>query len=170
MELLRDFLIEEAPTMLKNQIELSTIGDIARLPPLLRAILDDVKQATAHLTGMRLTLALSYGARDEIVRAVRALARDVRSGIQEPDAIDVDDIARRLDTGDMPDPDLLIRTSGEMRVSNFLLWQIAYAELFITEVPWPAFARTTLDAAFAAYAKRQRRFGLTAAQIVGGAS
>ena len=159
MELLAQYLIEERPTLLKNRIELSTIGATKKLPSIVRDLLDEVMGVTKGLDGMRLTLALSYGARDEIVRAVQQLVDD---GVQ---VVDEKAIAARLDTRDMPDPDLLIRTSGEMRVSNFLLWQIAYAELYVTDVPWPAFTKDRFDEALAAYAKRQRRFGLTGAQV-----
>ena len=113
---------------------------------------------------MRLTLALSYGGRDEIVRAVRSLAADVARGAVDAARIDEAAIGKRLDTGDMPDPDLLVRTSGEMRISNFMLWQLAYTELYVTDVAWPDFTRAQLDAALVAYGKRQRRFGLTGAQ------
>jgi undecaprenyl diphosphate synthase len=167
MELLYDYLVEEQPTLLKNGIQFSTIGDKERLPAFVKTMLDAVREATADLDGMRLTLALSYGAREEIVRAVRSLAHDVKRGALDPDAIDVDTLGQRLDTHDMPDPDLLIRTSGEMRVSNFLLWQIAYSELYITKVAWPAFTRAHFDEALAEYQTRQRRFGLTGAQIAG---
>lgn len=169
MDLLRQYLTEEKQTLLDNDIELSTIGDRSKLPLPVRVLLDDVMSATRGLSGMRLTLALSYGSRDEILRAVRALARDVDRGELDPDAIEPEHLERRLYTSDMPDPDLLIRTSGEQRISNFLLWQLAYAELYFTDVPWPAFTRASFDAALDAYKKRQRRFGLTGAQVSKGA-
>jgi undecaprenyl diphosphate synthase len=165
MELLRTYLVDERPTLLTNAIELSTIGATGKLPVPVRMMLDDVMKATKGLDGMRLTLALSYGARDEIVRAVQKLAKDVDRGAIDPDQIDEAAIAARLDTADMPDPDLLIRTSGEMRVSNFLLWQLAYTELYVTDTAWPAFTKAELDRAFASFHGRQRRFGLTAAQL-----
>ena len=158
MELLRQYLVDEKATLLKNQIELRTIGAVEKLPLLVRTLLDNVKNATRGLDGMRLTLALSYGSREEIVRAVQKLVDD---GVKK---IDERAIASRLDTSDMPDPDLLIRTSGEMRVSNFMLWQIAYTELYITRVAWPDFTRAQLDEALGAFQKRQRRYGLTGAQ------
>jgi undecaprenyl diphosphate synthase len=114
---------------------------------------------TAVNGGMRLCLAVNYGARAEIVEAARRLAREARDGTVEPEAIDEDAVAARLDTAGMPDPDLLVRTAGEMRVSNFLLWQISYAELWVTETLWPDFEESDLDAAIAAYAARTRRFG-----------
>jgi undecaprenyl diphosphate synthase len=165
MQLLADYLKDERPTLLKNKIELQTIGATEKLPLVVRTLLGAVREATKGLDGMRLTLALSYGARDEIIRAVRSLAVDVKKGAISPDRIDEAAISSRLDTHDMPDPDLLIRTSGEMRVSNFMLWQIAYSELYVTPTAWPDFDRAKLDEAFDAYKKRQRRFGLTGAQI-----
>jgi undecaprenyl diphosphate synthase len=165
MELLAEYLVDERRTMLKNGIELSTIGAIHKLPLHVRLLLDDVRKATEGLSGMRLTLALSYGGRDEILRAIRAVAKQVDRGELEPDEIDADTFSACLDTAGMPDPDLLIRTSGEKRISNFLLWQAAYAELFFTDVSWPAFTRTMLDQAIAAFHTRQRRFGLTGVQV-----
>ena len=158
MQLLHEYLVEERATLLKNDIELRTIGAVDKLPLFVRTVLGVVKEATKGLTGMRLTLALSYGGRDEIVRAVQSLIDDkVRT-------VDEKAISKRLDTADMPDPDLMIRTSGEMRISNFMLWQLAYSELYVTDVPWPAFSRAHVDEAFASYRARQRRFGLTGAQ------
>jgi undecaprenyl diphosphate synthase len=165
MQLLHDYLVEEQPTLTKNQIELRTIGAVDKLPLFVRTMLGVVKEATKTMTGMRLTLALSYGGREEILRAVRSLAADVKKGSLKPDEIDAAALSSRLDSAGTPDPDLLIRTSGEMRVSNFMLWQIAYTELYITDVPWPAFTRAHLDDAIAAFGKRQRRFGLTGAQV-----
>jgi undecaprenyl diphosphate synthase len=167
MELLRDYLTEERRTLLDNDIELRTIGNTDRLPMFVRAVLAGVTSATRGLSGMRLTLALSYGSRDELLRATKAIARDVASGALQIDAINEDAVRARLDAPDLPDPDLLIRTSGEMRISNFMLWQLAYTELFITPVAWPDFTRAQLDEALAAYAKRQRRFGLTSGQLSG---
>ncbi len=167
MQLLADYLMQERPTLLKNGIELHTIGNVDKLPLFVRALLAAVKEASKGQTGMRLTLALSYGAREEITRAAKSLAADVKAGRLAIDAIDEQLLAQRLDSADMPDPDLLIRTSGEMRLSNFMLWQLAYTELFISDVAWPAFTRAHLDEAFAAFHKRQRRFGLTGAQVKG---
>jgi undecaprenyl diphosphate synthase len=134
-----------------------------------RVLLGAVKELTKGLDGMRLTLALSYGSRDELVAAARSLAADVKRGKLSVDDIDVDAISKRLDTAGMPDPDLLIRTSGEMRVSNFMLWQIAYSELYVTPVAWPDFHKDKLDEALESFRKRQRRFGLTGAQASAGA-
>ncbi|OGQ22353.1 MAG: di-trans,poly-cis-decaprenylcistransferase [Deltaproteobacteria bacterium RBG_16_71_12] len=168
MQLLQDYLKDERTTLLKNQIELCTIGAVDKLPLVVRALLGAVKEATRGLSGMRLTLALSYGARDEIVRAVRAVAADVKRGALAIDDIGPEHIEAHLDSAGTPDPDLLLRTSGEMRVSNFMLWQIAYSELYVTPVAWPDFSRARLDEAFASYRGRQRRFGLTGAQVAPG--
>ena len=165
MDLLRQYLGDELPTLKKNGVRLASIGDTARLPLLVRTLLEATKAATAKETGMQLTLALSYGSRDEIVAAARAIAVDVAKGHVKPDAIDAALLESHLETAGMPDPDLLIRTSGEMRVSNFLLWQIAYAELFVTNVAWPDFKVEHLDDAIAAFNGRERRFGKTGAQL-----
>lgn len=165
MDLLRQYLGEELPTLKKNGVRLASIGDTARLPFMVRTLLEATKAATANETGMQLTLALSYGSRDEIVNAAKSLAADVKAGKLSVDAIDHAALASRLDTAGIPDPDLVIRTSGEMRISNFLLWQIAYSELFVTDVAWPDFTRDQLDAAIAAYHKRERRFGKTGQQL-----
>lgn len=165
MDLLKQFLGEELPTLKKNGVKLASIGDTARLPLMVRTLLEATKAATANETGMQLTLALSYGSRDELTNAAKQIAKDVKSGKLDIDAIDHAAIASRLDTAGMPDPDLLIRTSGEMRISNFLLWQIAYAELFITDVAWPDFDRAELDRAIESYGTRERRFGKTGKQI-----
>ncbi len=165
MELLRTYLRDELPTLKKNGVRLATIGDVARLPLIVRTGLELTKQATANETGMQLTLALSYGSRDEIVAAVQSIARDVKAGRLDVGAVDAALVSARLQTTGIPDPDLVIRTSGEQRISNFLLWQLAYAELWFTEVAWPEFGRAHLDAAFEAFARRQRRFGKTGAQL-----
>jgi undecaprenyl diphosphate synthase len=165
MDLLRVYLRDELPTLKKNGVRLATIGDVGRLPLVVRTGLEITKQATANETGMQLTLALSYGSRDELIAAARALARDVKAGRLEADAIDAAAVSSRLQTAGMPDPDLVIRTSGEQRISNFLLWQLAYAELYFTDVAWPDFSRAQLDDAFAAYGRRQRRYGRTGAQV-----
>ena len=165
MGLLRTYLQDELPTLLNNGVRLATIGDTARLPLLVRTGLEATKAATANATGMLLTLALSYGSRDEIVQAARQLAKDVKAGRVDVNAIDHHAFASRLDTAGMPDPDLVIRTSGEMRISNFLLWQSAYAEFYFCDVAWPDFNRERLDEAIAAFLKRQRRFGKTGQQM-----
>lgn len=166
MDLLREYLVDEQKTLTDNGIRLASIGDTDRLPLPVRLLLDSVKKATAGLDGMQLTLALSYGSRDELLRSVQRIAREVDRGELDPDEIGEEHVARGLWTHDMPDPDLLIRTSGEQRISNFLLWQLAYAELYFADVAWPAFGRAAFDEALAAYGQRDRRFGLTGAQAL----
>jgi len=165
MELLCRYLEGELQAMLGGRIRLQVIGETARLPQAARQILEQAIARTAANDGMVLTLALSYGSRDEIVRAVRALVAEARAGELEPEAVDEELIGRHLDTSGLPDPDLLIRTSGEMRISNFLLWQVAYSELYFTDVLWPDFDGAQLRRALDEYAGRQRRFGLTGAQL-----
>ncbi len=165
MALLSEYLVEERTTLLDNDIELSTIGQTSQLPLTVRTLLKAVKAATRNLKGMRLTLALSYGSRDEMVNAVQTIAKDVKAGKIKPKEIDAALIESRLDSHDMPDPDLLIRTSGESRISNFMLWQLAYTELYFAPVAWPEFTREEMDKALDCYANRERRFGLTSQQI-----
>lgn len=159
MTLLRRFLIQETEELLENGIRLNAIGQVERLPTEVRETLAQVMAATQHNTDMTLNLALSYGGRMEIVEMTRRIAQEVKAGVLEPEEVSRDLVARYLYTRDMPDPDLLIRTSGEMRVSNFLLWQIAYAEIFITPTLWPDFNRDELLDIFRWYQSRERRFG-----------
>ena len=165
MALLERYLRDELTELTENKVRLSAIGELDRLPETVRMALEQVSSYTANHDGLHLVLALSYGSRLEIVDAVKEIAREVAGGRLDPDAIAAETISRHLWTRNLPDPDLLIRTSGEMRLSNFLLWQLAYAELYITDVPWPDFRRPHLEEAFAAFGKRQRRFGKTGAQI-----
>ena len=167
MGLLGRFLQNELATMLAQDIRLNVIGETERLPKAVRQTLSDAVRKTADKKQMVLTLALSYGGRDELVRAVRRLGEEVAAGSLSPTRIDERDVTRALDTGDLPDPDFLIRTSGEMRISNFLLWQLAYAELYFTEVYWPDFGVRELTAALGEYGRRQRRYGLTGVQAQG---
>jgi len=157
--LLERFLHEERAALIRQGIELRAVGDLKRLPPAVHARLKQVMDQTRGLSGMRLTLALSYGGRDEIARAFRRMAAAIERGRLRAREIDERMVAGYLDTADLPDPDLVIRTGGEHRVSNFLLWQIAYSELFITELPWPSFSPAALRGALAWYAGRKRRFG-----------
>ena len=165
MQLLRDFLIDERSEILDNGIKLEAIGDVERLPPLVTDPLHELRAASAHNAGMTLTLALSYGGRESIARAVRAAARDVAAGKLAPDDLDVDRFTSYLPTAKLPTLDLLIRTSGEQRISNFMLWEIAYAELIFVDVLWPEFRREHLHDCLEQYAARERRFGLTSAQL-----
>lgn len=161
MGLLRDFLLSELPLMNRHGIRLNTIGEASKLPLAVRTVLEATKAATAGNDKMTLTLALSYGSRDEIVRAVRSLAKDVASGLVSPESVNDEAISSRLDTVGIPDPDLLIRTSGEVRISNFLLWQAAYAEMVFVDTLWPDFGKAELLSALEVFSRRERRFGLT---------
>ena len=154
--LLRIYLGAELPEMMRHDIRFGAIGRLDALPGFVRAELDEAIRKTEANRGLRLNLAINYGGRAEIVDAVKALLEDARGGAVE---IDEAAISARLYTAGLPDPDLLIRTSGEMRVSNFLLWQIAYAELYVTETLWPDFTRTELLEAILDYQRRDRRFG-----------
>lgn len=165
MKLLSSYLESELPALIKNDIRLTTIGNIDLFHPQLRKQLDEAKALTAANRSMTLNLALSYGSQDEIVKAARRIAQEVADKKLEPREITRDMFARYLDTADLPDPDLLIRTSGEYRLSNFLLWQMAYTEFYFIEVLWPDFTRDDLLQAIADYQKRQRRFGLTSHQL-----
>ncbi|MEW6261131.1 MAG: isoprenyl transferase [Thermodesulfobacteriota bacterium] len=160
MMLLKRFLVSERDLMMRNDIRLNTIGEIERLPEDVRETLTETLRLTSDNHSMVLTLALSYGSRAEIVRMVASIARDVRDGVIDAASIDEELIADRLYTRSMPDPDLLIRTSGEMRISNFLLWQIAYSELAITPTLWPDFDREEYISILQDYQRRERRFGM----------
>ncbi|MBN2361257.1 MAG: isoprenyl transferase [Deltaproteobacteria bacterium] len=165
MNLLHEYLNRELRTMLDNGIRLHTIGAVERLPDFVRRLLDDVREQTADLDDMTLTLALSYGGRDELVRAVRGVAREVAQGKLDLEAVDAAAVERHLDTVGLPDPDLLIRTSGESRISNFLLWQIAYSELCLVPTLWPDFDEQTFHDAIVEFQARERRFGKTSDQV-----
>ncbi len=165
MELLREFLIDERSEILDNGIRLTALGDVERLPALVREPLDELCQASRGNSDMVLTLALSYGGRESITRAARAAASDIAAGRLQPDQLDADRLGGYLPTAALPPLDLLIRTSGEQRVSNFMLWELAYAELVFVDVMWPEFRREHLGQCLDAYAARERRFGLTSAQL-----
>jgi undecaprenyl diphosphate synthase len=159
MALLDRFLTEKAKDLERQKIRLLAIGQIDRLPAKTRALLDRIMAQTAGHTAMTLVLALSYGGREEIVSAARSLAADAAAGRISPEQIDSTLFASRLQTAGIPDPDLLVRTSGEMRVSNFLLWQISYAEIVIVRKYWPDFRRNDLIESVREYQRRHRRFG-----------
>jgi len=159
MGLLDEFLQSERKEMMENNIRLQVIGQVERLPAGVQKSLQQTLELTRGNTAMTLILALSYGGRSEIVRMVRTVADKVRQGLIELDSIDEQLVAGHLDTADIPDPDLLIRTSGEMRISNFLLWQVAYSELFVTPTLWPDFTREEFVQILKAYQARERRFG-----------
>jgi undecaprenyl diphosphate synthase len=159
MHLLEQYMIEERSLLMRQRIRLSMIGRREGLPPETLAAIDRTVELCADNEGMRLCLAINYGSRAEIVAAATRLAREAATGLLQPEDIDEAAFAARLDTAGMPDPDLLIRTAGEMRISNFLLWQISYAEIWVTPVAWPEFEERHLDEALAAFASRDRRFG-----------
>jgi len=164
MKLLQRYVFEERDEVMENGIQLRVIGQPDRLPLFVRTPLRLLVRDSARNSGMILCLALSYGGRLEIVQAVQQIAAKVKAGSLAPDQIDEGLISAHLQTAGMPDPDLLIRTSGELRISNFLLWQIAYTELYVTDVSWPDFRVPQLERAFADFAQRERRFGRTGSQ------
>lgn len=159
MALLKKFLKSEKKEMLENNIRLNTIGDTERLPDEVKETLLETITATAANTGLTLTLALSYGGRAEILNMVREIAVRVNRGETNADAISEQMITDALDTRGIPDPDLMIRTGGEMRISNFLLWQLAYTELFFTDTLWPDFTRDEFEKILDRYRQRDRRYG-----------
>ena len=159
MHLLEQYMMDERELLMKERIRVSTIGRRDGLPAATLAAIDRTTELCSANDGMRLCLAVNYGGRGEIADAARSLAKDARDGLIDPETIDESMLASRLDTAGMPDPDLLIRTAGEMRISNFLLWQISYAELWVTDALWPDFGEEHLDAAIASFAARERRFG-----------
>jgi undecaprenyl diphosphate synthase len=159
MRLLREYLKRELPEIHKNNIRLLVIGRPSQLPEAVRKDLESAMRLTAGNTGMKLVVALNYGGRAELVDAFNAMLDELRANGISTFHADEDAISARLYTAGLPDPDLLIRTSGEMRVSNFLLWQIAYAEIYVTETLWPDFSRARLFEALIDYQKRERRYG-----------
>lgn len=165
MRLLVSTISGEIKTLQENNIKLTTIGNISELPSGCQKELKEAMQATANNNGMTLILALSYSGRWEITNAAKALALDVASGKINPEEISETKFSRYLQTANFPDPELMIRTSGEMRISNFLLWQLAYTEIHITEVLWPDFRENNLLQAILDFQKRERRFGKTSEQV-----
>lgn len=165
MGLLKEYLLKECDEMIKNNIRLRAIGRIEDLPGDVQKTLKEVIKKTESCNGMILNLALSYGGRTEILHAINGVLSDYRNGNIKPEEITPQRFSQYLWTCGIPDPDLLIRTSGEFRISNFLLWQIAYTELYVTETLWPDFGRKELLKAIADYQSRERRFGLTSEQL-----
>ncbi len=165
MNLFVETIEKEIPTLNKNNIRLNAIGDIESLPEENRKKLKDTMQKTAHNNRMVLTLALSYSARWEIVQAVKNILSDYDRGKITPREITEERFSQYLNTADMPDPELLIRTSGELRISNYLLYQIAYTELYFTDILWPDFGKEDFYEALYNYQQRERRFGLTSEQV-----
>ena len=165
MKILVRSLKKEIATLTKNNIKLNAIGNLTSLPSKVQKELNEVIAKTATNTRLTLTLALSYGSRNEIIEAVKKIAHNVKNNIISEDDIDESIINQHLYTHDLPDVDLVIRTSGEHRISNFLLWQIAYAEFYFTDVLWPDFSENNLYEAIISYQNRERRFGKTSEQI-----
>ena len=167
MSLLRRYLFEELDEMLENNIRLNAIGDLENLPKKVCTVLTDTIEKTKPCKGMILNLALSYGGRDDIIHAVRKIISDYEIKKIKPENITEELFSNYLFTAGIPDPDLLIRTSGEHRISNFLLWQMAYTEIYITDTLWPDFKKEDLIEAILEFQSRERRFGLTSTQIKG---
>jgi undecaprenyl diphosphate synthase len=164
MTLLRRYLRTEVGRLMKHDVRVLAIGDLSRLSTVVRDELEHVVALTRGNQGLTVGLCVSYGGREDLVEATRRLARAARDGQLDPDAVDADIISAALGTADLPDPDLLIRTSGEMRLSNFYLWQLAYTELYVTETLWPDFREESFVRALLDFQQRERRFGLTAEQ------
>lgn len=165
MKLFGIYIRKERNRLLKNGIRLRVIGDREALSKGLRESIESLEEASKDNTGMLLQVAVSYGGREEILAATRDIARAVRAGELEPDDITEEIFGQHLYTGGEPDPDLVIRTSGEFRLSNFLLWQVAYSEIYVSDVLWPDFDESRLIEAFSAFSNRERRFGKTGEQI-----
>ena len=159
MKLLRNYMKTCLKTAKKNDMKVRVIGDLAGLDEDIRNRILELEDATKENGGLNFQIALNYGSRDEIVRAVRKLASDCTDGKLKPEEIDESVFEHYLDTHDIPDPDLLIRTSGELRLSNYLLWQLAYTEFYFTDIPWPDFTKEELSKAIEQYNKRDRRYG-----------
>ena len=165
MELLVDTIRKEVSILNKNNIKLHVIGDKEMLPEYARNELQEALDMTSHNTGLNLVMALSYSSRWELVNAVKLIATDVKQGKVDPDAIDQNTLQKYLTTSEFPDPELMIRTSGEYRISNFLLYQLAYAELYFTNTRWPDFRKVNLYEAILDFQNRERRFGKTSEQL-----
>ena len=159
MKLLHQYLSDCLKTSQKNNMQVRVIGDISRLEQDLQDRIKELEQFSAQNTGLHFQVALNYGSRDEIVRGVQRIAEEIQQGTLLPEEIDEAVISRHLDTKGIPDPDLMIRTSGEQRLSNYLLWQFAYTEFYFTDVLWPDFDKTELKKAVEFYQNRDRRFG-----------
>jgi len=165
MRLLVQTIKREVKELVKNNVRLLTIGNLADLPERTRKSVEWAIEQTRPCDGLKLILALSYGGRREIVEAVRKIGQEIKAGVLQTEDINEALFSRYLYTADIPDPDLLIRTSGELRVSNFLLWQMAYTEIYITDVLWPDFRRVDLYQAIESYQRRERRFGMVSEQL-----
>lgn len=166
MNLLKKYLKIELEELLKNNIRLTTIGNVQDLSSSVFTVLREVIEKTEGGDGMILNLALSYGGRNEIIQAIRRIIKEVKQDGLKEEEITETAFSKYLFTNELPDPDLLIRTSGEMRLSNFLLWQMAYTEIYVTEILWPDFKREDMIRALVDYQNRERRFGLTSEQLI----
>ncbi len=155
----------ETPDLIRNNVSLLMIGDMERLPEFAQQRLNNCIRQTSHCTGLKLILALSYSSRWEIAAATKAIALDIVSGKLNPEQIDDSCLSAHMATADFPDPDLLIRTGGDQRISNFLLWQIAYAEIMFVDTFWPDFSKQQFVDCISRFQKRERRFGLTSEQL-----
>jgi len=165
MHMLKTFLVRDRPLFFQHQIQLRSIGRTEKLPPDALSVLQETESLTRAHAGMRLTLALSYGGRTEMLDAIRRAGHDIRAGTLDPDTLNENTLRTYLYAPDLPDPDLMIRTSGEQRTSNFLTWQSAYTELYFTPTLWPDFSPQELDKALSNFKHRERRFGLTSEQV-----
>lgn len=159
MQLFRYYMVRLLKIASANNVRVKMIGEKSRFAPDIVKGIDDLVDGTRDNTGMTFVIAINYGGRDEIVRAARKLIRDYQSSGRDPESVDEAQFASYLDTADIPDPDLMIRTSGELRLSNYLLWQLAYSEFYITDCLWPDFDQEELEKAIIAYNSRERRFG-----------
>ena len=165
MTLLVDTIVKETPTLMDNNVRMQTIGDIDRLPEGAKKKFLACIEQTSHNTGLTMVLALSYSARWEITEAMRKVVQAAQAGTVRPEDVNEQMVSSLMTTAQIPDPDLLIRTSGEYRISNFLLWQLAYSELYFTDCLWPEFTEEEFYKAIVDYQKRERRFGKTSEQI-----
>lgn len=159
MKLLRNYMKTCLKTAEKNNMKIRVIGDVSRLDDDIRKRIVELEEASKNNDGLNFQIAINYGSRDEMLRAIRKLAKDCQEGKVAPDTIDESVFEEYLDTHDIPDPDLLIRTSGELRISNYLLWQLAYTEFYFTDIPWPDFSKDELIKAIEHYNSRDRRYG-----------
>lgn len=165
MSLFMSVLEKETPGMLRHNVRLQFIGDRAAFSPQLQVKITQVEQETAHCDGLKLIVAANYGGRWDVMQAARSLAEQVQQGTLQPEALTEAAMEQALSTCGLPEPDLFIRTGGEQRISNFLLWQLAYAELYFSPKLWPEFDEQCLQQAFDVYARRERRFGMTGEQV-----
>ena len=159
MKLMERYLVRETENLIKNNIQFHTIGDLSKVPTNVRQLINEAKVKTAHCSGLKLTFAISYGSRQEMIGAVQSIATDLKDGVISLNEINEDMINKRLMTSHCPDPDLIIRTSGEYRLSNFLMWQASYSELYFTNILWPDFKENDLNKALTDFKNRSRRFG-----------